>query len=514
MTKEAPESPSAVTAYVYDAASNVTSVEASDEPRAVTYSYDQLNLVSSVTDQEARKTEFTYNKRGLRRKTAYPNGVVQEARYDDARRLKCIYSYKGTAPAGTDEEACPSASTSLVTFFSYDYSDTVGGVQSDTNRREKLTERDSSTTTYDYDAISRLTAATTTKSSTTTRKHAYTYDALGNPTKEVLSGSTVTNATRTQAYADSGELCWSASGSHTPSCASPPSGATTYSYDAAGNLASASTGLAAAYSLRGHMVEVTPPGGTMIEMAYTDATQDRRILSGDTRMAYNQLGLSSQGPTSGTSKATWFPRDPEGTLVAMLNANSSEPDLYYLFDGLGSVAATTDASGNLVRRYAYEPYGEEIGRSATDANPWRYASGYYDQATGMLKFGTRYYMPDLLRWTQRDPVMGKPNDPMTLNAYGYVGGDPCNSTDPTGRFVGDMPDYGCQPVDTINDTVGNIAFAGAGINWVLYAFEKGSPAAGFAMWSTTALTRTMSFACHELGSETFWDIAPYSSFSA
>ncbi len=153
--------------------------------------------------------------------------------------------------------------------------------------------------------------------------------------------------------------------------ASPPSGATTYSYDGAGNLASASTGLSASYSLRGHMVEVTPPGGAAIKMAYTDATQDRRILAGDTRMAYNQLGLSSQGPTSATSKATWFTRDPEGTLVAMLNAQTSDPDLYYLFDGLGSVAATTDVSGNLVRRYAYEPYGEEIDRSATDANPWR-----------------------------------------------------------------------------------------------------------------------------------------------
>ncbi len=133
------------------------------------------------------------------------DGVIQESRYDDSRRLKCIYSYKGTAPTGTDDEGCPSASTSLVTFFSYDYTDTVGGVQSDTNRREKLTERDASTTSYDYDAIGRLTAATTAKSGSTTRKHAYTYDALGNPTKEVVSGSTVTNSTRTQAYDDSGE---------------------------------------------------------------------------------------------------------------------------------------------------------------------------------------------------------------------------------------------------------------------------------------------------------------------
>jgi hypothetical protein len=29
----------------------------------------------------------------------------------------------------------------------------------------------------------------------------------------------------------------------------------------------------------------------------------------------------------------------------------------------------------------------------TDRNPWRYASGYYDQDTQMLKVRTRYYNP-------------------------------------------------------------------------------------------------------------------------
>jgi RHS repeat-associated protein len=182
------------------------------------------------------------------------------------------------------------------------------------------------------------------------------------------------------------------------------------------------------------MVEITPPGGAAIAMKYTDATQDRRIEVGDQRIAYNQLGLSAQAPTNASSDATLFVRDPNGRLVSMLSADAAKPDLYYVFDGLGSVVATTDGSGAVVRRYAYEPYGEEINPSATDRNPWRYAGGYFDKATGMLKFGARYYMPGVARWTQRDPVLGSLEDPRAINAYAYVGGDPINAVDSSGRF--------------------------------------------------------------------------------
>ena len=78
---------------------------------------------------------------------------------------------------------------------------------------------------------------------------------------------------------------------------------------------------------------------------------------------------------------------------------------YYLFDGLGSVVALTDATGKLVNRYAYDPYGNPIasGTSGSVADPWRFAGGYLDAATGLYKFGTRYYEPATGRWTQPHP---------------------------------------------------------------------------------------------------------------
>ena len=104
---------------------------------------------------------------------------------------------------------------------------------------------------------------------------------------------------------------------------------------------------------------------------------------------------------------------------------------YYVSDALGSVVALAGASSN-VATYSYDPYGK-VTSSGTVSNPWRFAGGYFDSETKLTKFGTRYYDPAIGRWTQRDPEAGRISDPMTMNPYLYVGGNPVNLTDPSGR---------------------------------------------------------------------------------
>jgi RHS repeat-associated protein len=108
---------------------------------------------------------------------------------------------------------------------------------------------------------------------------------------------------------------------------------------------------------------------------------------------------------------------------------------YYIFDALGSVIALTDSSGAIAASYSYDPYGTTLTASGAQAsvNPFRFASGYFDSATGLLKFGTRYYDPSLGRWTQRDSVAGSISDPGNLNRYVYAGNNPVNLTDPSGQ---------------------------------------------------------------------------------
>src|SRR4029077_8725336 len=54
----------------------------------------------------------------------------------------------------------------------------------------------------------------------------------------------------------------------------------------------------------------------------------------------------------------------------------------------------------------------------------------YDQETGLYHMGERYYDPGLGRWLSEDPagIAGG------LNLYAYVGNDPVNGLDPSGRW--------------------------------------------------------------------------------
>ncbi len=99
--------------------------------------------------------------------------------------------------------------------------------------------------------------------------------------------------------------------------------------------------------------------------------------------------------TEGTA-TTATTRDPSGGLVGLRTGAGRS---YYLFDGLGSVVAVTDASGNVTNSYTYDPYGvtTETTSSGAVANQWRYTGQYQDASTGLYKMGARYYQPELGR---------------------------------------------------------------------------------------------------------------------
>jgi RHS repeat-associated protein len=422
MTDEAPEAPAASTHYTYDPVGNLTSLDVSDEPAAVLYRYDKLNLLTQLTDQNGGVTTFEYNDaRNLRTRISYPNGVIVDTAWDNSKRMKSTRAYKNPS-------TCSSTPAQCLTYRAYDYTDPATG--NDTTSRYSETDGDGNKFTYSYDEIGRLTRAhRQTSGSTELENYGYAYDKLGNMTSEAITGPNVPSVTTKFDYDPASELTCTYSGT---SCATS-SDKVTYGYDGSGNLASSSAGLALNYNAKNQTASVTPPAGTALAMEYADATQDRRTAVGSTRIAYSQLGLESQGPNNGTPHSSYFVKDNDGTLLSMIDRNDATKNIFYVLDALGSVILTTDQSGNVIKRYRYEPYGKEIAPTVGDPNPYRFASGYFDESTGMLKFGTRYYMPDLARWTQRDPKFGQLNDPMSLNTYGYVGANPINFVDSSGQ---------------------------------------------------------------------------------
>ncbi len=125
--------------------------------------------------------------------------------------------------------------------------------------------------------------------------------------------------------------------------------------------------------------------------------------------------------------------------------------LHYLHDTLGSVVALADASGQVVERYTYEPYGETIieqtdpatgqplrdpqtgqptGRLSASryGNPFGWTVQRYDAGVGLYHFLFRSYSPHLGRWLQRDPL-GYVGD---ISLYQYLVSMPTYWIDPDG----------------------------------------------------------------------------------
>ena len=103
---------------------------------------------------------------------------------------------------------------------------------------------------------------------------------------------------------------------------------------------------------------------------------------------------------------------------------------FALSDASGNVCALVDAqNGQVSARYAYGPFGEPLEATGPVAasNPWRFSTRY-DDGTGLLYYGYRYYHPSTGRWISRDPL----EEEGGLNLYGFVNNDPVNAVDAFG----------------------------------------------------------------------------------
>jgi RHS repeat-associated protein len=351
-------------------------------------------------------TTFTYTNRDQLDLTTYPNTVVQDFDYDSSDKPTRIHAYKAATP-GT-----------ALTDFVYVYGLSPSG---QSELVQSVTDKDNNKTSYGYDFLARLTSAVEKASGgsgATLDSRSWSYDKATN-----LKTQTANGAVTSYGYNAANELCWLKSGSFSNACGSPPSGATTFTHDANGNMTADSTGLALAYNIKDQTTSYTPPGGTTTSFAYAGPNQTERTSLGGTTQHNTTLGLTREGSTEWT-------RTPAGSLISH---NVSGTRRYFLNDRLGSIVALTDSTGAVTQTYKYEPYGTLRSSSGSVTNPFRFVGGY---RTGsgfgeMYKFGARYYNPVLGRWTQPDPI-DTPSDLREGNRYAYGGADPVNRTDPRG----------------------------------------------------------------------------------
>jgi len=410
-----------VLSYGYDNVGNLTSY--SDAGGTVSYGYNQVNLLTSLTEPSGAQSSYGYDNANRRISMTLPSstGITVSYGYDKAGHTTSIKAVKGST-------------TLLSLTYSYTHSLKTGTTYSDNT---SLTYN----FTYSYDVLNRLTGAAGSGSTSSS----YLYDGAGNRTSATSHG-----VTTTYSYNSADELVSSLVNGTT----------TTYSYDGNGNQL---TGAGRTFSINNrNQTTGISSGSSSDSYIYSGADQTNRVRLNRINDVYSALGLSVDG--AGSSSPTYYTRTNAGQLV---NERTTAGTYYYLMDDLGSVLKVVDSSGNVKNSYYYDPYGNSLNKSETVSNPWQFASGYLDANTGLYKFGTRYYDPQLGRWTQKDP---KPS----ANPYVYANNVPNMATDPSGRDATDC----AFAVASIEVFVFIAIFA------LVAAFAADPPLAGVALYAT------------------------------
>jgi RHS repeat-associated protein len=101
-------------------------------------------------------------------------------------------------------------------------------------------------------------------------------------------------------------------------------------------------------------------------------------------------------------------------------------------DGLGSVRAITDSSGNVVETFQSDEFGVPLMTQGSSPEPMRFTGQQRDAESGFYDLRARYYSPGLGRFLSRDPLFGSSANPLSLNRFSYAQDNPLNQTDPSG----------------------------------------------------------------------------------
>lgn len=120
-----------------------------------------------------------------------------------------------------------------------------------------------------------------------------------------------------------------------------------------------------------------------------------------------------------------------GAVLASGTSTAAETITYYYTDPLGTVLATADASGNVLERTDYRPYGVPA-LGAPSQGPG-YTGQVTDVDTELVYMQGRYYDPSSSRFIGADPSPSSPGELFSFNRFAYADGNPIRNLDSTGN---------------------------------------------------------------------------------
>ncbi len=451
--------PRGARALTYDAAGRIQSLS---DPSGITltYNYDGPMIVRRLQSGPAAGTvEFTYN----------PDWLIGSIRVNGANSVTLQYD---------DDDLLVQSGALTLSRNSYNGLVTgsqLGGV-SDTWVHNAYAEAISYTATYNSAALYRagferdLRGRITRKIETiggATSTYEYTYNVAGRLTQVRKDGALIGNYT----YDDNGNRLSAdgVSATYDVQDRLTQLGQSSYTYTAAGELASKTSGSAVTtyqYDAAGNLLAVTLPDGK--QLTYLVDALNRRV--GKRVNSVVVQGFLYEGGFRPIAEL-----DGSSAVVSrfVYGSRSNVPEYMIkggqtyriIADQLGSPRLVVNvASGQIVQRLDYDAWGAVLQDTNPGFQPFGFAGGLYDRDTGLVRFGLRDYDSVAGRWTNKDPLGFAGGD---SNLYAYVGDDPVNSIDPTGTEEESAPTP-CDPNkpwdEKIRDGLDNLKKAP---NWTL-----------------------------------------------
>ncbi|WP_271008960.1 RHS repeat domain-containing protein [Paucibacter sp. B51] len=113
---------------------------------------------------------------------------------------------------------------------------------------------------------------------------------------------------------------------------------------------------------------------------------------------------------------------------------SAEAVTYFHNDISGTPMVATDASGNLLWKENYLPYGDKLNwQPASAENKIGFHGKPYDDNSGLSYAGARYYEPLTGRFVGMDPRGVDPENRHSFNRYAFANNNPYKYVDPDGH---------------------------------------------------------------------------------
>ncbi len=462
--------------YVYDAAGSLVG-RTDFNGKTTTYSYDSVNRLLSKTPDasfSAPQVRFTYTPTGKRATMVDPSGTTTYS-YDLRDRLTSKATPQGTLTYSYDLASNLTALSTTGLTVNYNY-----GVL---NRLATVSEANTGTTTYGFDAAGNLASFATPNGVAhaytydsrnrltnlavgTLASYAYTLDAAGHRTSVAeLSGRTV-NYTYDALYRLTSEAI--ACGAGIPACVS---GSVSYTYDPVGNRKQttstiaqipaglfnydandrlstdtydangntiASAGVNNVYDFENHLIShgavAMVYDGDGNRVAKTASGVTTRYLVDDLNpTGFAQVTVESIANSAGEQRHYVYGLERLSQRRVFTLSGTPAETRFYGYDGHGSVRLLTDAAGAVTDTYDYDAFGNLLSSTGLTPNEFRFAGEQFDFDLALYYNRARYLNTSTGRFWTMDNVEGSDNDPLTLHKYLYSSNDPVNRVDPSGN---------------------------------------------------------------------------------